>query len=252
MASPFVEGPLRESMRHLFNSDLESSERAIASYERELPNDPLASALLAAVRFYHYVSLRIPERDTRSIVGVLLGPGIAMPQSMQKQIGSTLRRATELAGAPNGNLNSILAQCIVESVNRDGLAIVSKRWGPSLAHAERAQVLARRMLDLDPLAHDAYFVLGSTEYLLSRIPGPVRGFISVRGASGDRKKAIAFCQTAAKSGWFFKEFALRTLVNLYVEDERLQEAEKLLSALTEEFPGNPMLRADWLGLKARL
>jgi hypothetical protein len=223
MTAPFVEGPLREAMWHLFNSDLAASQAAIAGYRRGAPDDPLACALSAAVRFYHYVSLRIPERDTKSIVGVLLGPGIAMPQGMQKEIGVTLRQAQALAGAPNGNLNSALALCVVESVNRDGLAIVSKRWGPSLAHAEQAQYLARRMIEIDPRAHDAYFVFGSTEYLLSRIPGPVRGLVRVRGASGDRRKAIAFCQAA-----------------------------KLLGGLAEEFSGNPMLRADLMALRARL
>jgi len=95
-------------------------------------------------------------------------------------------------------------------------------------------------------------VLGSTEYLLSRIPGPVRSFISVRGASGDKKKAIAFCEMAGKSGWFFQEFARRTLVNLYVEENRSAEAEKILGEMAEEFPGNPFLRADLMKLRADL
>lgn len=251
MAAPFVEGPLREAFRHLFNSDLEASQAAVEVHRRDAPEDPLGTAVSAAVRFYHYVSLRIPERDTPSIVGVLLGAGVPMPAAMQKEIGALLRQTQVLAGASDG-VNSILALSIVESVNRDGMAIVSKRWGKALSHAERAHELAGRMLKCDATAHDGYFVLGSTEYLLSRIPGPVRSFIGVRGASGDKKKAIAFCQTAAKSGWFFREFARRTLVNLYVEENRQVEAEKILGELAEEFPGNPFLRADLMKLRADL
>jgi tetratricopeptide (TPR) repeat protein len=251
MTAPFVEGPLRDAFRHLFNSDLEASQAAVELHRRDAPHDPLGTAISAAVRFYHYVSLRIPERDTPSIVGVLLGAGVPMPAAMQKEIGALLRKTQTLAGASD-SVNSILALSIVESVNRDGMAIVSKRWGKALAHAERAHELAGKMLKLDPAAHDGYFVLGSTEYLLSRIPGPVRGFISLGGASGDKKKAIAFCNTAAGSGWFFREFARRTLVNLYVEEGRPDEAEKILGDLTEEFPGNPMLRADLMKLRADL
>jgi len=106
-AAPFVEGPLREAMRQLFNSDLTASETAVAAYRRDVPEDPLGSAIAAAVRFYHYVSMRIPERDTPSIVGVLLGSGVPMPAAMQKEIGASLRLTQKLAGAAD-NVNSIL------------------------------------------------------------------------------------------------------------------------------------------------
>ncbi len=251
MSAPFPEGPLRQAVRHLFNSDLASSQSVLGAYLREAPNDPLAHALMAAVTFYHYVSIRIPERETRSIVGVLLGPGIVMPQAMQKEIGSTLRRAQTLA-TELGDPSTVLALCIVEGVNRDGLALVSKRWSASLAHAERAHKLARRLLEREPSAHDAYFVFGSTEYLISRVPTPVRAFTHIPGVSGDKKKAIGFCEIAAASGWYFQDFARRTLVNLYTEEGRLRDAVQLIGQLVTEFPGNPMLRADHETLQARL
>ena len=251
MSAPFPEGPLRQAVRHLFNSDLASSQSVLGDYLREAPYDPLAHALMAAVAFYHYVSMRIPERETRSIVGVLLGPAIVMPPALQKEIGRTLRRAQTLA-TQLGDPSTVLALCIVEGVNRDGLALVSKHWSASLAHAERAHRLARRLLEREPSAHDAYFVFGSTEYLISRIPAPVRAFIHIPGVDGDKKKAVRFCEIAAASGWYFREFARRTLVNLYVEEGRLRDAVQLIGDLVTEFPGNPMLRADHEMLQARL
>ena len=55
MSSPFPEGPLRQAVRHLFNSDLASSQSVLADYLREAPQDLLAHALMGAVVFYHYV-----------------------------------------------------------------------------------------------------------------------------------------------------------------------------------------------------
>jgi hypothetical protein len=251
MSSPFPEGPLRQAVRHLFNSDLASSQSVLGGYLREAPQDPLAHALTGAVAFYHYVALRIPERETRSIVGVLLGPGIVMPHALQKEIGKALRRAQTLAAQP-GDSSAVLALCIVEGVNRDGLALVSKHWSAALAHAERAHLLARRLLEREPSAHDAYFVFGSTEYLVSRIPALVRPFAHIPGVAGDKKKAVRFCEIAAASGWYFQEFARRTLVNLYVEEGRLKDAVRLIGELVAEFPGNQMLRDDQVRLQARL
>ena len=251
MSAPFPEGPLREAVRHLFNSDLALSQSILGAYLREAPNDPLAHALAAAVKFYHYVSLRIPEKETRSIVGLLLGPGIVMPPALQKEIGNTLRYAQTLA-MKIGDPSAVLALCIVEAVNRDGLALVSKHWSASLAHAERAQMLARRLLEREPAAHDAYFVFGSTEYIIARVPAPMRAFTRIAGVAGDKKRAIKFCEITAASGWYFREFARRTLVNLYVEEGRLTDAVQLIGELATEFPGNPMLRAEHVRLQARL
>jgi hypothetical protein len=105
------------------------------------------------VGFYHYASLRVPERDTQSIVWQVIGPGIPMLPKMQKEIGDTLRHAKTLA-RDSCNPNSLIALCIVEAVNRDGLALVSKRWSASLAHAERAHELAARLIMREPTAHD--------------------------------------------------------------------------------------------------
>ncbi len=42
---------------------------------------------------------------------------------------------------------------------------------PSILPAERAYMVARRLLEQDPQAHDAYFVFGSTEHLVGRVSG---------------------------------------------------------------------------------
>jgi hypothetical protein len=97
-------------------------------------------------------------------------------------------------------------------------------------------MLARRLLEREPLAYDAHFVFGSTEYLISRIPSPARDLARIPGVAGDRKKASHSCLIAAESGWCFREFARRTLVNLYVEEGRLAEALKSLGQLVEVFP----------------
>jgi hypothetical protein len=80
----------------------------------------------------------------------------------------------------------------------------------------------------------------------------VRPFVHIPGVAGDKKKAVRFCEIAAASGWYFQEFARRTLVNLYVEEGRLADAAQLIGELAAEFPGNAMLRADRETLSSRL
>jgi hypothetical protein len=84
---------------------------------------------------------------------------------MQKEIGDALRH-TKMLARDFGDPNSLIALCIVEAVNRDGLALVSKSWSASLAHAERAHELAARLIIREPTARDAYFIVGSTDYFV--------------------------------------------------------------------------------------
>jgi hypothetical protein len=252
MTPPFAEGPLRDAMRHLFNSDPDAAHASIARHLSEAPSDPLAHAISAAVSFYHYVSLHVEERDAPTVISVLLGSGVAMPRPLQKEIGTVLRRVQTMAAESPENLSSLLALCITESINRDGLALVSKRWQPALAHARRAHAMARALIDRDPSAHDADFVFGFTEYLVSRVPSALREFARIPGVAGDRRKAIVHCRVAAASGWYFQEFARRTLVNLYVDEGRQPEALTILGGLVEEFPGSALLRLDWEKLRREI
>lgn len=254
MPGLFTDGPLRQSMRHLFNADPEAGYRVLREHLAAHPGDPLAYALMAAVRFYHHVSNRMPEWDSQTIGSLLLGSGLPMTVGMKKEIGADLRRAQTLAAgvlaAQPDDIGALIALCVAEGVNRDGMALVSKQWSASFTHAQKGLALARRLLEKEPAAHDAYFVFGSTEYLWSRIPGAVRAFVRIPGVRGDRGKAIEWCRIAAQSGWYCQDFARRTLVNLYAEEGRLTEAIELLGRMAEEFPGNSLLRVDLGTLKA--
>jgi len=56
MAFPFVEGPLRDAFRHLFNSDLEGGLAAVESYRRDAPT--ILSARQYRRRFASIITFR--------------------------------------------------------------------------------------------------------------------------------------------------------------------------------------------------
>lgn len=76
----------------------------------------------------------------------------------------------------------------------------------------------------------------------------MRGLAKIPGVAGDTKKALRFCEIAAASGCIF----INSRVNLHVEDGRIADAVRLIGNLADEFPGNPLLRADHARLQARL
>jgi hypothetical protein len=232
----FEEGPRREALRHMFRNDPDGAHDVLDQYLESHPHDPVAHSLNGAVTFYHHLSTRMPDGPRETLALVILGKGITFPSDLKKELETDLGRARAYA---KGNCPAdLLSLAIVESVKRDYLATVSQKWMASFECARRAHTHARRLLKLAPHAHDAYFVLAITEYMMYRIPAILRPFSSIEGVRGDRRKAMRYCETVIETGHYFKEFARRLTVDLYLDDNDRPSAIRELTLLSTEFPTN--------------
>jgi hypothetical protein len=232
----FEEGPRREALRHMFRGDPDAAHDVLDLYLEQHPHDPVGHSLNAAVTFYHHLSTRMPEGPRETLALVLLGKAIPFPNDLKKELETDLGRARAYA---KGNYPAdILSLAIIESVKRDYLAMVSQKWMASFECARRAHTHARHLLKVAPDAHDAYFVLAITEYMVYRIPAILRPFSSIEGVRGDRRKAMRYCETVMETGHYFKEFARRLTVDLFLDAGDRPSAIRELSVLSTEFPTN--------------
>jgi hypothetical protein len=250
---PFQDGPLRNAVRDLFNADLESSQSVLKGYVAASPRDPLGFALSAAVPFYHYIGGRLRPHGGGSIQEMIMGKGIAPPPNIQ-EVGAAVQRAHRLAevdlGADSRDQNALLALCIVEGVERDALVLLHKRWMAGLKHAQAATLQARRLLEVNARAYDAYYVIGLSEYVVANIPALVRPFAKIPGIVGQKSRALQFLEAAAREGCYLQDFARQMLVSIYLEERRREDAVRLLEGLAKEFTGNAGYRAELERLKA--
>lgn len=244
-ADPFQPGPLRDAVQHLFNGDFGLSQSILKEHMAERPLDPLGYSLAAAAPFYHFIGMRFRSEHGNSFQSLITGSAIEMPEAMQHDLVRLLRRARELACSNQTDQNSVFALCVAEGVYRDLLALVLRRWQTSLRHAQQATLQARRLLSLNPAAYDAYFVIGFSEHMLVKIPAVFKPFTTIPGIVGHTGRAIQFLEAAAHSGWYFREFARQMLVTVYIEERRTRDALRILTGLTEDFPGNAGYRKEW-------
>jgi hypothetical protein len=244
---PFQDGPLREALRNLFNGELESSKEILRGYVAMSPRDPLGYSLSAAVPFYHYVGSRLKPHGGGSVQDMILGRGMAEPADFH-QVHGALQQTHRLADidleADPRDQNALLALCIAESVERDALVLLHKRWMASLTHAQRASLQAQRLLEVNAQAHDAYYVIGLSEYVMAHIPGIIRPFARIPGIVGQKSRAIQFLEAAASGGCYLQDFARQMLVTIYLDERRQQDAVRILEGLTRDFGGNAAFRAE--------
>jgi hypothetical protein len=215
---------------------------------------PIVAELVTAIgsRFGLVVSDKVAA-EAIPIAGALGGAAVnlAFMDYFQRlaQAHFAIRRLERQYGQPElVRMYALFAMCVAEGVLRDIMALVFKRWRTSFTHAQTATLHARQLLGLNANAYDAYFVIGFSEHLIQKIPATFRLFTKIPGIVGENGRAIRFLEAAERGGCYFREFARQTLLIVYSEEGRQQDVLRTLEALTREFPGNEVYRAEWLKL----
>ena len=208
----------------MFKGELEASLAILKGCVAAHPEDPLAASLSAAVPFYHFIGSRLQPNGQGSLQDMIVGKGIAPPANLDF-IGTMLQWAERLAAidleAHPWDENALLALCVAEGVERDIRVLVYRRWMEGLDHARAASLQARRLLEVNAEAYDAYYVIGLSEYVLSRVPRLFRPFAKIPGIVGDRGRAVQFLEAASESGCYFRDFARQTLAQISAEQRRI-------------------------------
>jgi hypothetical protein len=248
MKNSFRDGTLRPAITSFFNEEIDASRAFLKSHLETAPEDPLAYAIAAAVEFYGTVIGWMLAGGEISAASLLRGRHMEMRDEQRDAMIESLRLAEGFAeqARVDDDLSDmgIFALSVVSGVRRDFDCLVLQSWKSSLAHAQDANLLGRKMLKANPRAHDAYCIFAWSEYLIQRVPAAVRPFARIPGITGDRVKAIQFCEVASRTGCYYREFALCLLVALYTEEGNHAAATRILSDLAGQFPKSSTIASE--------
>jgi hypothetical protein len=161
-------------------------------------------------------------------------------------------RVTPSLQADPYDRDALFAMCIAQGVATDYMALVEKHQISSLSLAKRSNGYAQRLLKLDPKFYDAYLTAGITEYMLGSMPFFLRWFVHFDNINGSKEKGIQNLQMVAREGHYFKPFAKILLGIIALREKRPQEAHRLLTELTHDYPENPLFRKELNKLNSRL
>ncbi len=79
---------------------------------------------------------------------------------------------------------------------------------------------------------------------MGSLPFYIRWFVHFDGVDGSKTRGIENLQLVARSGHYLRPFAKILLAIVYMREKQLRETQKLLVALTAEYPENPLLRKE--------
>jgi hypothetical protein len=254
---PAAGDSLRAAVDELFASRFEASRQMLSRVSASHPQDPLPYAMEAAS--YLFAELErggalkgnFLSDDRKVKRGVEYQPDQRAAEAMDAAVKATRQHAlADLLKRPDDR-NALLALCIVAGVQRDYLALVEHKLRDSYAFIRESNNYAKRLLESDPTAYDAYLTKGFTEYLVASLPFYFRWMMNLDNLTGTREQGLSDLQIAAQSGEYLKPFAQLLLAMFYLREKREDKTEELLAQLTEQYPSNKTFRAEFDKLRTK-
>jgi hypothetical protein len=239
----------------MYNLEFDAAHQSFRDWEQKRPDDPMGPISDAAAYLFsefdrlHILQSEFFVHDDNFRGGAALKPNPQVKVRFEEAL-ETGRRLAESALARNPqDSNARLALVIRLGLHSDYLALIEKRYLPSLAEMKLGRSLAEQLTATDPECFDAYLAIGAENYLLSLKPAPVRWLLRVGGARTDRDEGIRNLQITAEKGRLLPPFARLLLAVAALRENQPDKARELLGGLAREFPRNQLYALELARLR---
>jgi hypothetical protein len=122
------------------------------------------------------------------------------------------------AAAPEDR-NALFAMAMSACVVADYTGLVERRQWRFLTLSKETKRYVDKLLALNPPVYDAYYNVGSLEYVVGSLPFFVRWFVPLDTVEGNKRKRIDALKIVARQGRYYGPFArvLLAVVSLRAE-----------------------------------
>jgi hypothetical protein len=250
---------LDEAFQDLYNFDFSATHQILNQYVAQHPEEAMPYAVRAAGYLFSELD-RLGILESEFLIddariakkGPPLTPDPVVRAQLIKALDDAQARANAILARDPNDRTALLAMVIAQGVTVDYMAFVEKHQFRSLTPAERSNSYAQRLLRLDPKFYDAYLTAGLSEYMVGSLPFFIRWFVRFDNVEGDKAKGIRCLELVSREGHYMRAFAQILLGIIDLREKRPRDAQKLLSDLSEKYPGNPLFRKELLKLNAKL
>lgn len=243
---PAVEVALDRAYHAMYNLNFAEAFREADAAKAAAKDDPMPwVAQSCAVLFREFERLNILRSDLFASDETFDGRQAQTwnPQA-RKDFEFALSNAEKLAQqrlARNQNdLRALFALTLTNGLRADDAALIGKKNISALSFTRAANSYAERLLARAPDYYDAYLATGMGKYIIGGKAAPVRWLLRLGGLRGDREEGVRELKLAAEHGHYLAPFARILLAFDDLRKKNTVEARRMLAALHEQFPNNPL------------
>ncbi|MPY88340.1 MAG: hypothetical protein GEU99_10475 [Luteitalea sp.] len=238
-----------EAFEHAYNLDHDRAMSLLQQAAAADPKDPATYHSLASITWLN-ILFRRGSVTTDEYLGKLVAKDVkvAPPPAVQAtRFKKYVARAAELARQRlEREPDDVQAQYdlgVAEGLQASYTATIEGRVVGAFGPARRAFNAHERVLALDATRRDAGLIVGTYRYVVAGLALPMRWMAYLAGFGGDKEKALALIEAAARTKSEVQTEAKLALVLLYNREKRYAEALRVLTDLKRRYPRNRLL---WL------
>jgi predicted Zn-dependent protease len=250
---------MEEALTRMYDFDFQASHQILDKYIAAHPSEPLPYAFRAsAYLFFELDRMGILESDffvdddRIAEKKKKLEPDPQTRKEFLRAVADAESRALAVLKTNPNDRDALFAMCVAQGVSTDYMAFVEKRQISSLTVAKKSNAYAQRLLKVDPKFYDAYLTAGVSEYMIGSLPFFVRWFVHFDNVEGDKKKGLERLELVSREGHFFRPFSKILLAVAALREKRPRDAQKLLTELARDYPGNPLFRKELTKVSSKL
>ena len=237
---------LDEGYRDIYNLRFAEAHQTFKTWTAAHPADALAPASDAAAYLFaefdrlHILQSEFFTHDDDFKSRAKPSPDPAVKDAFLKKLDESQRLADAALARNSNDADAKFAKILALGLRSDYLALIEKRYVPSLRYMKDARSLAQDLLAKSPSFYDAYLAVGVENYMLGIKAAPVRWILSMAGAQTDKQQGIQELKMTAEKGHYLQPFARLLLAVAALRDENKTAARSLLAGLAQEFPQNQL------------
>jgi hypothetical protein len=237
---------LDNGYRQMYDLQFEAAHRSFASWMAQHPDDPLgpvsdaAAFLFAEFDRLHILQSEFFLHDDSFVNHAKPAPDLQVKQQFDEQLNRSQTAANEALARDPHNQNAQFATVMRLGLHADYLALIEKKYLPSLNEVKTGRAIAEQLIAANPAYGDAYLAIGVENYLLSLKAAPIRWLMRAGGAETNKDRGIANLSLTAQNGHYLVPYARVLLAVAALRDKNVARAKELLEGLTKQFPNNPL------------
>src|SRR5215469_1978642 len=246
---------LRAGFDLLYNQKFTEARHSFEDWESRNPEEPFGEvAIAASYLFEELYQQKVLTSDffldqKRFLRGIDGTPNLERMRDFRE----SLKKARELAHKrqdfdPN-DAGALFTLTLADGMESDALTILERKHFEALKQMKEANKQAKKLLEQDPNATDAYVALGISNYIIGSLGPGSRFGLWFDGIHGDKNVGMAQVARTATSGRYLGPFAKIILALAARRENQPALAARLFRELKEQYPGNGLYALEYF--KAR-
>jgi hypothetical protein len=248
---------LKAGYRFLYEQKFSEGREKFSAWAAQNPENPFGQVSLAASYLFeefNYQGVLTTEffmDDDKFLNGIKGKPDAGRMKEFLAAIVKTRELAEARRKKDPKDPEALFSLTLAAGMESDADSILFKKQLDGLKRMKEANEYAKKLLAERPDVFDAWVAPGSANYIIGSLSAGFRMMLWFGGIHGDKKLGMELVGRTADKGRYLEPFAKILLALAARREKQNALAEKLLKALTEEYPDSPLFAAEYAKLMNR-